>query len=78
MDKALNQLSVPLGQLREEVLVCLLIGDNQVCELVLVVNHKHHILLQGLRTCVSEVIQAIDSQLSKQEDLQKKKVHHSF
>uniref|UniRef100_A0A3P8USC0 Conserved oligomeric Golgi complex subunit 2 n=1 Tax=Cynoglossus semilaevis TaxID=244447 RepID=A0A3P8USC0_CYNSE len=30
MDKALNQLSVPLGQLREEVLVCLLIGDNQV------------------------------------------------
>lgn len=48
MDKALNQLSVPLGQLREEVI--------------------------SLRSCVSEVIQAIDSQLSKQEDLQKKKV----
>ncbi|TMS04286.1 Conserved oligomeric Golgi complex subunit 2 [Larimichthys crocea] len=48
MDKALNQLSVPLGQLREEVM--------------------------SLRSCVSEVIQAIDSQLSKQEDLQKKKV----
>lgn len=25
MDKALNQLSVPLGQLREEVLVCAVI-----------------------------------------------------
>uniref|UniRef100_A0A671TR39 Conserved oligomeric Golgi complex subunit 2 n=1 Tax=Sparus aurata TaxID=8175 RepID=A0A671TR39_SPAAU len=48
MDKALNQLSVPLGQLREEVM--------------------------SLRSCVSEVIQAIDSQLSKQDDLQKKKV----
>ncbi|KAM9808571.1 conserved oligomeric Golgi complex subunit 2 [Syngnathus typhle] len=48
MDKALNQLSVPLGQLREEVM--------------------------SLRSCVSEVIQAIDAQLSKQEDLQKKKV----
>ncbi|XP_029030731.1 conserved oligomeric Golgi complex subunit 2 [Betta splendens] len=48
MDKALNQLSVPLGQLREEVL--------------------------SLRSCVSEVIQAIDNQLSKQDDLQKKKV----
>uniref|UniRef100_A0A4W6DLY2 Conserved oligomeric Golgi complex subunit 2 n=1 Tax=Lates calcarifer TaxID=8187 RepID=A0A4W6DLY2_LATCA len=48
MDKALNQLSVPLGQLREEVM--------------------------SLRLCVSEVIQAIDNQLSKQEDLQKKKV----
>ncbi|KAM3605827.1 uncharacterized protein V6R79_005444 [Siganus canaliculatus] len=48
MDKALNQLSVPLGQLREEVM--------------------------SLRSCVSEVIQAIDHQLSKQEDLQKKKV----
>lgn len=48
MDKALNQLSVPLGQLREEVL--------------------------SLRACVSEVIQAIDDQLFKQEDLQKKKV----
>ncbi|XP_061692846.1 conserved oligomeric Golgi complex subunit 2 [Syngnathoides biaculeatus] len=48
MDKALNQLSVPLGQLREEVM--------------------------SLRSCVSEVIQAIDVQLSKQEDLQKKKV----
>lgn len=48
MDKALNQLSVPLGQLREEVM--------------------------SLRSCVSEVIQAIDNQLSKQEDLQKKKV----
>ncbi len=31
-------------------------------------------LLQSLRSCVSEVILAIDSQLSKQEDLQKKKV----
>ena len=31
-------------------------------------------LLQSLRSCVSEVIQAIDNQLSKQEDLQKKKV----
>ncbi|XP_061601551.1 conserved oligomeric Golgi complex subunit 2 [Cololabis saira] len=48
MDKALNQLSVPLGQLREEVM--------------------------SLRSCVSEVIQAIDNRLSKQEDLQKKKV----
>uniref|UniRef100_A0A8C5GNS2 Conserved oligomeric Golgi complex subunit 2 n=1 Tax=Gouania willdenowi TaxID=441366 RepID=A0A8C5GNS2_GOUWI len=48
MDKALNQLSVPLGQLREEVM--------------------------SLRSYVSEVIQAIDNQLSKQEDLQKKKV----
>uniref|UniRef100_A0A3Q1I2X7 Conserved oligomeric Golgi complex subunit 2 n=1 Tax=Anabas testudineus TaxID=64144 RepID=A0A3Q1I2X7_ANATE len=48
MDKALNQLSVPLGQLREEVM--------------------------SLRSCVSEVIQAIDKQLSKQDDLQKKKV----
>ncbi|KAK5882596.1 hypothetical protein CesoFtcFv8_021165 [Champsocephalus esox] len=48
MDKALNQLSVPLGQLREEVM--------------------------SLRFCVSEVIQAIDNQLTKQEDLQKKKV----
>ncbi|XP_061783440.2 conserved oligomeric Golgi complex subunit 2 [Nerophis lumbriciformis] len=48
MDKALNQLSVPLGQLREEVM--------------------------SLRSCVSEVINAIDTQLSKQEDLQKKKV----
>ncbi|XP_047208155.1 conserved oligomeric Golgi complex subunit 2 [Girardinichthys multiradiatus] len=48
MDKALNQLSVPLGQLREEIM--------------------------SLRSCVSEVIQAIDNQLSKQEDLQKKKV----
>uniref|UniRef100_A0A8C7SXU1 Conserved oligomeric Golgi complex subunit 2 n=1 Tax=Oncorhynchus mykiss TaxID=8022 RepID=A0A8C7SXU1_ONCMY len=42
MDKALNQLSVPLGQLREEVL--------------------------NLRTSVSEVVQAIDNQLSKQND----------
>uniref|UniRef100_A0A4W5RXS3 Conserved oligomeric Golgi complex subunit 2 n=1 Tax=Hucho hucho TaxID=62062 RepID=A0A4W5RXS3_9TELE len=48
MDKALNQLSVPLGQLQEEVL--------------------------SLRTSVSEVIQAIDNQLSKQDDLQNKKV----
>ncbi|KAJ7984905.1 hypothetical protein DPEC_G00359610 [Dallia pectoralis] len=48
MDKALNQLSVPLGQLREEVL--------------------------SLRTSVGEVIQAIDNQLSKQDDLQKKKM----
>uniref|UniRef100_A0A7N8XNI5 Conserved oligomeric Golgi complex subunit 2 n=1 Tax=Mastacembelus armatus TaxID=205130 RepID=A0A7N8XNI5_9TELE len=48
MDKALNQLSVPLGQLREEVM--------------------------SLQSCVNEVIQAIDNQLSKQEDLQKKKV----
>ncbi|XP_056147814.1 conserved oligomeric Golgi complex subunit 2 [Lampris incognitus] len=48
MDKALNQLSVPLGQLREEVM--------------------------SLRSCVNEVIQAIDNQLSKQDDLQKKKV----
>lgn len=48
MDKALNQLSLPLGQLREEVM--------------------------SLRSCVTEVIQAIDNQLSKREDLQKKKV----
>ncbi|KAK0144936.1 Conserved oligomeric Golgi complex subunit 2 [Merluccius polli] len=48
MDKALNQLSVPLGQLREEVM--------------------------SLRSCVSEVIEDIDGHLSKQEDLQKKKV----
>lgn len=31
-------------------------------------------LLQSLRSCVSEVIKAIDNQLTKQEDLQKKKV----
>lgn len=37
-------------------------------------NVSHCYLLQSLRSCVSEVIQAIDSQLSKQEDLQKKKV----
>ncbi|XP_024258608.1 conserved oligomeric Golgi complex subunit 2 isoform X3 [Oncorhynchus tshawytscha] len=49
MDKALNQLSVPLGQLREEVL--------------------------NLRTSVSEVVQAIDNQLSKQDDLQNKKIN---
>ncbi|XP_036430302.1 conserved oligomeric Golgi complex subunit 2 [Colossoma macropomum] len=48
MDKALNQLSVPLGQLREEVL--------------------------SLRSAVKEVIQAIDTQLSKQDDIQKKKI----
>uniref|UniRef100_A0AAR2IVE1 Conserved oligomeric Golgi complex subunit 2 n=1 Tax=Pygocentrus nattereri TaxID=42514 RepID=A0AAR2IVE1_PYGNA len=48
MDKALNQLSLPLGQLREEVL--------------------------SLRSAVSEVIQAIDTQLSKQDDIQKKKI----
>ncbi|KTG40548.1 hypothetical protein cypCar_00002785 [Cyprinus carpio] len=48
MDKALNQLSVPLGQLREEVL--------------------------SLRSSVNEVIEAIDTQLSKQDDIQKKKV----
>lgn len=29
---------------------------------------------QSLRACVSEVIQSIDDQLFKQEDLQKKKV----
>ncbi|XP_041714905.1 conserved oligomeric Golgi complex subunit 2 isoform X2 [Coregonus clupeaformis] len=46
MDKALNQLSVPLGQLQEE----------------------------SLRTSVSAVIQAIDNQLSKQDDLQNKKM----
>ncbi|XP_070981647.1 conserved oligomeric Golgi complex subunit 2-like isoform X1 [Oncorhynchus clarkii lewisi] len=49
MDKALNQLSVPLGQLREEVL--------------------------NLRTSVNEVVQAIDNQLSKQDDLQNKKIN---
>ncbi|XP_014065760.1 conserved oligomeric Golgi complex subunit 2 isoform X1 [Salmo salar] len=49
MDKALNQLSVPLGQLREEVL--------------------------NLRTSVSEVVQAVDNQLSKQDDLQNKKIN---
>lgn len=32
------------------------------------------IFFQSLRACVSEVIQAIDDQLFKQEDLQKKKV----
>ncbi|KAL2083696.1 hypothetical protein ACEWY4_021469 [Coilia grayii] len=48
MDKALNQLSVPLGQLREEVL--------------------------SLRTSVHEVIEAIDTLLSKQEDIQRKKM----
>uniref|UniRef100_A0A671QFS9 Conserved oligomeric Golgi complex subunit 2 n=1 Tax=Sinocyclocheilus anshuiensis TaxID=1608454 RepID=A0A671QFS9_9TELE len=47
MDKALNQLSVPLGQLREEVL--------------------------SLRSSVNAVIEAIDTQLSKQDDIQKKK-----
>ncbi|XP_018604763.1 conserved oligomeric Golgi complex subunit 2 [Scleropages formosus] len=48
MDKALNQLSVPLGQLREEVL--------------------------SLRSSVNEVIQAIDDRLSKQDDIQRKKM----
>ncbi|XP_030627703.1 conserved oligomeric Golgi complex subunit 2 [Chanos chanos] len=48
MDKALNQLSLPLGQLREEVL--------------------------SLRSAVNEVIQAIDTRLSKQDDIQKKKM----
>ncbi|XP_076142209.1 conserved oligomeric Golgi complex subunit 2 [Alosa pseudoharengus] len=48
MDKALNQLSVPLGQLREEVL--------------------------SLRTSVHEVIEAIDTLLSKQDDIQRKKM----
>ncbi|XP_069035916.1 conserved oligomeric Golgi complex subunit 2 [Lepisosteus oculatus] len=48
MDKALNQLTVPLGQLREEVL--------------------------SLRSSVSEVIQAIDDRLSKQDDIQRKKM----
>uniref|UniRef100_A0A672SQ82 Conserved oligomeric Golgi complex subunit 2 n=1 Tax=Sinocyclocheilus grahami TaxID=75366 RepID=A0A672SQ82_SINGR len=48
MDKALNQLSVPLGQLREEVL--------------------------SLRSSVNAVIEAIDTQLSKQDDIQKKKL----
>uniref|UniRef100_A0A671QK69 Conserved oligomeric Golgi complex subunit 2 n=1 Tax=Sinocyclocheilus anshuiensis TaxID=1608454 RepID=A0A671QK69_9TELE len=48
MDKALNQLSVPLGQLREEVL--------------------------SLRSSVNAVIEAIDTQLSKQDDIQKKKI----
>ncbi|XP_063048164.1 conserved oligomeric Golgi complex subunit 2 [Engraulis encrasicolus] len=48
MDKALYQLSVPLGQLREEVL--------------------------SLRTSVHEVIEAIDTLLSKQEDIQRKKM----
>ena len=78
MDKALNQLSVPLGQLREEIMVCVLIN----CKLYNSIDPCHwgfmHVpgfgLLQSLRSCVSEVIQAIDNQLSKQEDLQKKKV----
>ncbi|KAJ8416059.1 hypothetical protein AAFF_G00380810 [Aldrovandia affinis] len=48
MDKALNQLSVPLGQLREEVL--------------------------SLRSAVNEVIEAIDDRLSKQDDIQTKKM----
>lgn len=72
MDKALNQLSVPLGQLREEVMVCVM-SQSQINSC-----HKRFYacwcLLQSLRLCVSEVIQAIDNQLSKQEDLQKKKV----
>lgn len=33
-----------------------------------------YFLLQSFRSCVSEIIQAIDNQLSKQEDIQKKKV----
>ncbi|XP_028844778.1 conserved oligomeric Golgi complex subunit 2 [Denticeps clupeoides] len=48
MDKSLKQLSVPLGQLREEVL--------------------------SLRTSVNEVIEALDTQLCKQDDIQKKKM----
>nr|XP_033794454.1 conserved oligomeric Golgi complex subunit 2 isoform X2 [Geotrypetes seraphini] len=48
MDKALSQLSVPLGQLREEVL--------------------------SLKSSVSEGIQAVDEQLSKQDDIQRKKM----
>ncbi|XP_038617294.1 conserved oligomeric Golgi complex subunit 2 [Tachyglossus aculeatus] len=48
MDKALNQLSVPLGQLREEVL--------------------------SLKSSVSEGIRAIDEQLSKQDDIRRKKM----
>lgn len=30
MDKALNQLSVPLGQLQEEVMVCVLFRDTVI------------------------------------------------
>uniref|UniRef100_A0A6I8NZM3 Conserved oligomeric Golgi complex subunit 2 n=2 Tax=Ornithorhynchus anatinus TaxID=9258 RepID=A0A6I8NZM3_ORNAN len=48
MDKALNQLSVPLGQLREEVL--------------------------SLKSSVSEGIRAIDEQMSKQDDIRRKKM----
>lgn len=36
--------------------------------------YVHLTYFQSLRACVSEVIQAIDDQLFKQEDLQKKKV----
>lgn len=46
-----------------------------------VINSHHQVLFtcfsplfQSLRSCVSEVIQAIDNQLFKHEDLQKKKV----
>ncbi|MBN3292335.1 COG2 protein, partial [Polypterus senegalus] len=48
MDKALTQLTVPLGQLREEVL--------------------------SLRSSVSEGVQAIEDRLSRQQDIQSKKI----
>jgi len=76
MDKALNQLSVPLGQLREEVMVCtpwinaLWVFVKSCLRIV----YAHFYLFQSLRSCVSEVIQAIDNQLFKQEVLQNKKV----
>ncbi|CAH2249931.1 conserved oligomeric Golgi complex subunit 2 isoform X1 [Pelobates cultripes] len=46
MDKALSQLSVPLGQLKEE----------------------------SLKTSVSDVIQAVEGRLAKQDDIRKKKM----
>lgn len=75
MDKALNQLSVPLGQLREEVMVwAVSVKTLRTGKRLPQSVDACCWLLQSLRSCVSEVIQAIDNQLSKQDDLQKKKV----
>lgn len=83
MDKALNQLSVPLGQLREEVLVkCFSAAVFPAVEMSLLfccccccgVGSCCLHFSQSLRSSVNEVIQAIDTQLTKQDDIQKKKV----
>lgn len=47
------------------------IGHMQV---IISVSSSH---VQSLRSSVNEVIEAIDTQLSKQDDIKKKKVSHS-